>query len=413
MIELIHLREHRPSKSYHFKEIDLDFITSTLQKRVNLIRESNGLYSLQATKYVGAVKLPSGEFVISITPKINSLNFFQMLDFSKLSSIKFHETYLEASPGKTLVDLLADIFIKNTNEIIATGLYRNYITNTEELSSIKGKLLIIKNIRSTKFVKAKPWCEYDELSFDIIENRCILFCTQILLSVVYDSEIKRKLITIRNLLLRQGVELTPLEPFKIDSIVLQRLNKKYEEVIKLCKFILHRRWYDNFLDQKVPIPAFFINMNDLFEKFVYEVLRLEYEKKGYSVEYQEKNPHLLRKIPDYAPDENRLSDPPDIKPDIIIRGKNKKLIIDTKYKFIPDSSDFYQAAAYSLVHNCNSVLLLPEEDQELSDGYEIQNKGIPISENNRIHVKTIKLEDSEDFIENTKRRILDIINPFL
>jgi len=406
MSEIISIKEHKESDPKYFKDIDIDFITNTLKNKITLNVKPNGMFTVSATKNVGSVGLPSGDYIISVFSKVNNLNFFKMLAYSEIIPHKFLDIILKAKAGQTLVDLLSEIFIKTTNEVIATGLYRNYVIIQEETSSIKGRLMIVQNIRSSKFSKAKPWCEYDELSFDNIENRSILFCTHILLSIVSDQELKKRLVTIRNLLLSQGVSFVPVQRYEVDSIIFQRLNKKYEDVIEMCKFILYWRWYHNFTESQVPIPAFFVNMNTLFEKFVYQVLRKELH--GYRVTYQEINPDLLRKIRNYDLIEKSVN-AVTIKPDIIIEGKNKKLVIDTKYESEPDSSDFYQATAYSLVHNCNTLLLFPEIFRELSDGFEIQSNVVPLSKNHRIHIKTIKFVDEDDFINQIKRRILDAV----
>ena len=105
-------------------------------------------------------------------------------------------------------------------KIIGTGLYRTYITIAEETPTIKGRLLLAKNIRSPLSIKLKPWCEYDELSFDVIENRCILYCADLLLSAVIDDGNKQKLVTIRNLFLNQNVTLTPINSYELDAQII-------------------------------------------------------------------------------------------------------------------------------------------------------------------------------------------------
>ena len=47
-------------------------------------------------------------------------------------------------------------------------------------------------------------------------------------------------------------------------------------------------------------------------------------------------------------------------------------------------------------------------ERELSDGFEIQK--IDELRKNKIHVKTIKFNDSEDFIPNITKQILDVVN---
>jgi 5-methylcytosine-specific restriction endonuclease McrBC regulatory subunit McrC len=87
-----------------------------------------------------------------------------------------------------------------------------------------------------------------------------------------------------------------------------------------------------------------------------------------------------------------------LKPDLILFSKDRKLIIDTKYKILdPDDerlsvsqSDLYQMLAYSLKHNCsNIVLLYPSHliKQAPKEPYEIHHDGKTV----RIFIRTINL----------------------
>ena len=406
MTKPIILKEYEPSEPISLEDIDIDFIQTHLKNIISLEIKSHPKYIIHTSQNVGSIKFPSGNYEIRINPKVDTINFFKMLYTAKMIPEQIHDMVLKATPGKTLIDLLANLFINATKNIISTGLYRNYIVLEEQSVSIRGKLLIAKNIRSSTITLTKPWCQFDELSFDGIENRSILFCTHILLGIVSDDELKKSLVTIRNIFLNQGINLVPIASYDLETISLQRLNKHYENIVELCKFILYWRWYQDFNDNKIPIPAFFIDMNILFEKFVYETLKQNL--KGFSVSFQEKNPNVLEKIENYDDDQKSVRIPP-IKPDIILRKNNKKLVIDTKYKRnAKDSGDFYQATIYSLVHNCDTLLLFPEMDRELSDGFEIQK--IEEVSKKKIHVKTIKFTDSEDFIPNITKQILDVVN---
>lgn len=400
----INLQEYGESDPIFLENIDIDFIQTHLKNKISLEVKSQSKFILHASQHVGSIKLPSGDHEIIINPKVNNINFFRMLNTAKMIPKQFLDIQLQATPGKTLVDLLANLFINAANKIISTGVYRNYITLEEQTSSIRGRLLIAKNIRSSTITLTKPWCRYDELSYDVIENRTILFCAQILLGIVSDNDTKKSLITLRNIMLNQRINLTPIASYDLENIVLQRLNKNYENILELCKFILYWRWYQDFNDSKIPIPAFFVDMNVLFEKFVYEIIKQNMI--DFSVSFQEKNPNILEKIKNYD-DENKSVRIPPIKPDIILRMNGKTLVIDTKYERKPDPGDFYQATTYSLVHDCDTLLLFPEILREFSDGFEIQKTNEELKK--KIHVKTIKFIDSENFIPNMTKQILDIV----
>jgi len=86
------------------------------------------------------------------------------------------------------------------------------------------------------------------------------------------------------------------------------------------------------------------------------------------------------------------------------------LILDTKYKKDgADSSDYYQATAYSLKLNCDTILLLPQRDYPLEYDYKISEKNL------HIYTRTILFSEDEDvdIIKDLKEQILNIVKPFL
>ena len=88
---------------------------------------------------------------------------------------------------------------------------------------------------------------------------------------------------------------------------------------------------------------------------------------------------------------------------------NNYEVLDTKYKSEPSDSDFYQATAYSLAKKCDTILLLPEDKREINDGYKIE-KEFAEEDDLTIHIKTIKFEEEEDFIQKMESKILKVVN---
>ena len=78
-----------------------------------------------------------------------------------------------------LVELLAKLYIDSVSKIIAEGIYRSYVTQIEQVSGVKGRLLLTQNIRSSHITKEKFWCEFDQISANVLENQIILFCAKI------------------------------------------------------------------------------------------------------------------------------------------------------------------------------------------------------------------------------------------
>ena len=50
---------------------------------------------------------------------------------------------------------MAKFYIDSVSKIIAEGIYRSYVTQIEQVSGVKGRLLLTQNIRSSHITKEK------------------------------------------------------------------------------------------------------------------------------------------------------------------------------------------------------------------------------------------------------------------
>ena len=424
MMKIINLKEHGPSSDLlDLDQEDIEWITKENKqeethhelKKLEIIYEK-GKHKLRAKGHVGSILLQRSKITINIEPKFENAwdNLFKLFEYTENIVPNFGTGDVQAETGDSLWDIFAKIFIKKTMYLIHTGLYRTYVSKTEEITAIRGRLLITQNIRSPQKFRTKHWCEFDELSYDILENQLVLYCASLLVKYVNNSKIKQELIRIKNIVLSQNVTLK-LQFSLTDAnlIVINRMNKKYESIFSYCKLILQKLAYKKFdKDGKITIPDFTISMWDLFEKFVNKSLIKEYGKKGFNVTFQEKTKNILVPILDYDTTDKKYGKPSRIEPDNTLSSKDKeKLILDTKWKKKVSSGDWYQMISYSLAFKCDTILLLPKFEKDYSDGFKIPEEFI--RNNITIHVKTIDFEkaskSSEGFIEDLNSQIHEIV----
>jgi len=406
MVEIILLTELQISEnSYNLSNRDRDFIIQD-KKRLELTYDNK----IKAKGYVGSLTLPSQEFVIQIEPKIGHTNFLHLLSYTYLDKIMIDfDGIARADEGKLLIEIFAQLFIKETTSIIKSGLYRNYITITDEVVNIRGRLLIAQNIRSPQKIRTKHWCEFDEISYDVLVNQCILYSTELLSRLITNLEIKNDLIKIKNIFMSQNVTLTKISVSKADSIILHRLNKKYENIIEFCKLILKKFAYGEFAISGNLIPDITFSMWYLFQQFVHKALKDSFP--SYSITKPNEE-HVIHRILNYSPeDEHFRNETPMLEPDNVIRKGNKKLILDTKYEENITNENFYQAISYSLKFGCDVILLQPKVTHKISDGFQIDRT--IVNEDLKIHIKTIDFEqaenDSGNFIGNLQTQLVNII----
>jgi len=413
--------ENEHSIPIHLSPEDLKFLRETIPKNEKDQKISitptlcKDQVILHAGSFVGTIKTPN--HTITIKPKIGNLNFFKMLIYSeKFLDLPSFEGEVEIEEGDDLVDFMAKLFYESISPIIQEGIYRNYTSVTEELPTIRGKLLITQNIRNPRISKEKFFCEYDDFSADILENQILLYCSHLLSELVVDKNIKEKLTQTQQFLEKEGVSEKFLDIYHLDQITYQKFNEHYEKILKLCEFILRITWYGDFSnDEEIPIHGFLYNMNSLFQNFITVALKEQFS--NYIVKREPKDTSLLKNkplIPDGVP--TKAIDATILKPDIVIKDNtgNEILVIDTKYKnHDPPAQDYYQSLAYALTLDCPVLLLLPKfddyrrkEDFELVP--EIEDKNVLIS------VRTVDLsDDGTDYIKLIKNRLEEIVAPIL
>jgi len=387
-----------------------------LKKLELILAEGKNKFKLKAKGHVGSIPLPSGNYIVNIRPKFKWANLFKLFEYTERIVPNLGISEVPAEEGdETLWDLFAKIFIRLTMSLIKTGLYRSYITKTEEITAIRGRLLIAQNIRHPQKFRTKHWCEFDELSYDVSENQCVLYCSTLLLRYVKNTKNKQELIRIRNIFLSQDVTLEHKVTYSdANSIILHRLNKRYETVIKYCKLILKSKGYSKFSKEgELLIPDFTISMWELFEKFTSQVLDEHYKDTKTYVDFNKtKYKHAVEQIPQYDDPNLKYGNPPELEPDNVIMRGTKKLILDTKWKPKVSDKDWYQAISYSLGLKCDTILLHPKDDKKISDGFKIifdayRDLGL------KIHIKTIDFEQAaktDNFIKNLQDQIEEIVD---
>ena len=190
------------------------------------------------------------------------------------------------------------------------------------MSALRGKLLLVQQLQNDARSNAKFACEYDELEYDNFENQILLSCLHRCSTwTIIDSK--------RNKINRLIQQISPFVDDQINitadhfkKINYTRLNQYYEKIHQLCKIIVQNIGISDFFEQKTSfVNSFFIDMNDIFEKFFFKLV-----KEYYPVLQSEKPPssrswtstlgrHKYNEPDGFIYDKN---------------GKDVKYIIDTK-----------------------------------------------------------------------------------
>lgn len=342
---------------------------------------------VKARQYCGIINYNNEDFYI--LPKItkdcsdNNLDIFiYMLRY--VYDIKVENENLASSKNiksNNLLEIFIQMFAKNLLIEFQKGIYKEYITEQNNLTTLRGKYLINENLNHN-FSKSKIYCEYDEFSENNKINQFFLYAIKTLINFTKN----KKLLKICELIL-DNVEYKHIN-INLVEINFNRLNQRFKDSFDFAMLLLNKSI--PLFEKDKKSFAFLFDMNILFEKFIAKLICELYP-----------NSHI--------PKSSKKFDELYLKPDIIIYNKN--LIIDCKYKKMKDNDiakrdDRYQMYVYgNNFEKINTTMLLyPKHLVDI-------NKSITLGDNDKkilLLMRSINLNfygNYEKYINEIKNRL--------
>ncbi|MEG5173948.1 5-methylcytosine restriction system specificity protein McrC [Microcoleus sp. B3-D7] len=325
-------------KIYHnyAKEIDIEFPNPKTKYK----------WQLKSKGRVGNIPI-TPEFHIAIRPKVPINNLFGMLDYAYNLKIKFPQGSIQCQSLEQIYERLANILAHKILERCRKGLYRDYLSKTERLAYIRGRVDLRSAVQKPWDVKLK--CHYNEQTGDIEDNQILAWT----LFIIGRSGLCRESVssTVRKAFhVLQGF--VTLKPFKSEACIdrnYHRLNEDYQVLHALCRFFLDNTGPSHESGDREMLP-FLIDMANLYEQFVAEWLKAN-TPKGFFVKQQHRVTH----------DQNYFD-----RIDLLLgdsETKKVQYVLDTKYK-APDkvaNNDIHQIVAYANALKCqNAILVYPQ-----------------------------------------------------
>lgn len=294
-----------------------------------------------------------------------------------------------------VAELCAAILVKGVSGQLKRGLGREYIEQTEALSTVRGRIDISESIRTQSIHKQQLVCTYDEFSVDSYLNRIIKTTMELLLRADISKSRKKEL---KKLLVFFG-EVDTLDVHLIDwNIRFNRNNQTYRMLISVCYLVVKGLLQTNsdgsaklmdFLDEQ--------RMCRLYEKFILEYYRKEFPELHASAS----------QIP-WALDDGISDMLPVMQSDIMLSKGDTVLIIDAKYYahtmqtqydvHTLHSGNLYQIFTYvknkeaelgNTQHTVSGMLLYAKTDEQ------VQPEQVYHMSGNKISVRTLDL--NQDF----------------
>jgi 5-methylcytosine-specific restriction enzyme subunit McrC len=333
------------------KEIDIEVPTFKTEYQ----------WRLKSKGRVGNIPI-TPEFHIAIRPKVPINNLFGMIDYAYNLKIKFPQGSIQCQSLQESYERLANILAQKILERCRKGLYRDYLSKTERLAYIRGRVDLRSALQKPWDVKLK--CHYNEQTGDIEDNQILAWT----LFIIGRSGLCRESVssTVRKAFhALQGF--VTLKHFKSEACIdrnYHRLNQDYQLLHALCRFFLNNTGPSHERGDREMLP-FLIDMANLYEQFVAEWLKAN-TPKGFFVKQQHRVTH----------DQNYFD-----RIDLLlcdIATKKVQYVLDTKYKASDkvESDDRHQIVAYANALKCqNAILVYP---QNLKQPLDIKNDDIRV-----------------------------------
>jgi 5-methylcytosine-specific restriction enzyme subunit McrC len=337
-------------KIYHnyAKEIEIEFPNPKTRYE----------WHLKSKGRVGNIPI-TPEFHIAIRPKVPINNLFGMLEYAYNLKIKFPQGSIQCQFLEQIYETLANILAQKILERCRKGLYRDYLSKTERLAYIRGRVDLRSALQKPWDVKLK--CHYNEQTGDIEDNQILAWT----LFIIGRSGLCRESVssTVRKAFhALQGF--VTLKPFKSEACIdrnYHRLNQDYQLLHALCRFFLDNTGPSHESGDREMLP-FLIDMANLYEQFVAEWLKAN-TPKGFFVKQQHRVTH----------DQNYFD-----RIDLLLGESETNeilYVLDTKYKDPDrvDNTDRNQVVTYATLLNCkNAILIYPQNlkapiDKQIGD----------------------------------------------
>ena len=230
--------------------------------------EEDGGYILKPSSWVGAVNV--GDATVVVRPKIAMDRVMFLITYA-MDPKHWRRESFDLKHAPDVLEAIALSFAHHTRQAIHRGLLQGYRREEDALTTVRGRIRFGDQIGRRFGVPLPIEVAFDEFTEDIEENRLLKTAIHrlgytFIRSAAARQEVRR---------LRPAFTTVGLGAYRRGAppkVSYTRLNEHYRPAVELARLIIENSSLELFHGE-VEGAAFLLNMNDVFEQFLYVALR--------------------------------------------------------------------------------------------------------------------------------------------
>ena len=335
-------------------------------------------------------------------------NIYYMLSYAYQTLQETGFNNVASENYENIHDLFAAILIHGISAQVKRGLHRDYISEVEALSGLRGQIRIAETIKQQTRPQGRLVCGYDEFSENSPLNQVLKSVMSLLLRHGNVKPENKKMFRKLLLYFSSVVEIR-LSEIRWDILKYHRNNASYRMLMEICRLTVEGLLLTTEAgEHKLASWLNDEKMYYLYQRFVFAFY------KRHRPELSPSASHINWDIASGEKSEYL----PSMQSDIILRNGDKTIIIDTKYysrtmqthheRTTYISNNLYQIYAYVMNYSKGvsgdvaGVLLYAKTDEAITPDESMVISG------NRISLKTLDLNTSFSVISEQLHAIVNI-----
>lgn len=326
--------------------------------------------------YVGLIQIKNN-FQIQVLPKIEFAKgkkdetkqiFMRMLRSMKDFPSKVFTNANLKMDRMNLYEIFINMYLQEVRQLVKQGIKSSYVTQEENLTVYKGKLLVNEHLKYNIAHKERFYVGFDEYQVNRPENKLIkstLLKLQKLTSSAENSKETRQLLTAFEFV-------QPSKNYDKDfsKVIIDRNTKEYEMLIKWSKVFLKNKSFTTFSGTE-SARALLFPMEKVFEAYVTKNMKKVFGRIGWQVSAQDKKYYLFNTL--NGENHKKFALRPDL---VVTRDDESVIILDTKWKSLINNkgayygisqADMYQMYAYAKKYGTSEIWLLYPVNEAMRD----------------------------------------------